>query len=45
MPHRPHQRGHADPVFGGAINLNVYSHMLVLDGVYVERSDGSLRFR
>jgi len=31
--------------FGSARNLNVHFHMLFLDGVYVERRDGSLRFR
>lgn len=31
--------------FGSALNLNVHFHMLFLDVVYVERSDGSLRFR
>ena len=31
--------------FGSALNLNAHFHMLFLDGVYVERSDGSLRFR
>ena len=31
--------------FGGALNLNVHFHMLVLDGVYVEHPDGTLRFR
>jgi hypothetical protein len=31
--------------FGSALNLNVHFHMLILDGVYVERPDGSLRFR
>ena len=31
--------------FGGALNLNVHFHMLFLDGVYVERPDGTLRFR
>jgi len=32
--------------FGSALNLkNVHFHMLFLDGVYVERADGSLRFR
>ncbi len=30
--------------FGSALNLNVHFHMLFLDGVYVERRDGSLRF-
>ena len=30
---------------GSALNLNVHFHMLFLDGVYVERPDGSLRFR
>ena len=28
----------------GALNLNVHFHMLFLDGVYVERPDGTLRF-
>ena len=31
--------------FGSALNRNVHFHMLFLDGVYVERPDGSLRFR
>jgi hypothetical protein len=31
--------------FGSALNLNVHFHMLVLDGVYIELPDGSLRFR
>ena len=31
--------------FGGALNLNVHFHMLLLDGVHVERPDGALRFR
>ena len=31
--------------FGSALNLNVHAHMLFLDGVYVERPDGSVRFR
>ncbi len=31
--------------FGSALNLNIHFHMLFLDGVYVERRDGSLRFR
>lgn len=31
--------------FGSALNLNVHFHMLFLDGVYIERPDGSLRFR
>jgi hypothetical protein len=31
--------------FGSALNLNVHFHMLYLDGVYVERHDGSLWFR
>jgi ribosomal protein S27E len=31
--------------FGGGLNLNVHFHMLFLDGVYVEASDGSLTFR
>jgi hypothetical protein len=30
---------------GRALNFNVHFHMLFLDGVYVERRDGSLRFR
>jgi len=31
--------------FGSALNLNVHVQMLFLDGVYVERPDGTLRFR
>ena len=31
--------------FGGALDLNVHFHMRFLDGVYVERPDGRLRFR
>ena len=31
--------------FGSALNLNVHFHMLFLDGVYIERADGGLRFR
>lgn len=31
--------------FGSALNLNVHFHLLFLAGVYVERPDGSLRFR
>ena len=31
--------------FGSALNLNIHFHMLFLDGVYVERPDGSVRFR
>jgi hypothetical protein len=31
--------------FGSALNLNIHFHMLFLDGVYVERPNGSLRFR
>ena len=31
--------------FGSALNLNIHFHMLFLDGVYIEHSDGSLRFR
>ena len=31
--------------FGSALNLNVHFHMLFLDGVYLEGSDGRLRFR
>jgi hypothetical protein len=31
--------------FGSALNLNVHFHRPFLDGVYVERRDGSLRFR
>ncbi len=30
--------------FGSALNLNLHFHMLFLDGVYVERSDGGVRF-
>jgi hypothetical protein len=28
-----------------ALNLNIHFHMLFLDGVYVDRLDGSARFR
>jgi hypothetical protein len=31
--------------FGCALNLNVHFHMFFLDGVYIERPAGSLRFR
>ena len=31
--------------FGSALNLNIHFHMLSLDGVYVDRFDGSARFR
>jgi len=31
--------------FGSALNLNAHFHRLFLDGVYIERPDGSLRFR
>ena len=31
--------------FGSALNLNIHFHMLFLDGVYVDCSDGSARFR
>lgn len=31
--------------FGSALNLNLHFHMLFLDGVYVERPDGSLTLR
>ncbi len=31
--------------FGSAINLNPHLHMLFLDGVYVDGTDGRLRFR
>ena len=30
--------------FGSALNLNIHFHMLFLDGVYAEQSDGKLRF-
>ena len=30
--------------FGSALNLNLHFHMLFLDGVYVEASDGALSF-
>ena len=38
-------RGHLIQRFGSALNLNVHFHMLFLDGVYVEQSHGSARFR
>jgi len=31
--------------FGGALNLNIHFHMLFLDGVYVDHSNGTARFR
>jgi hypothetical protein len=31
--------------FGSALNLNIHFHMLFLDGMYVDRLDGSVRFR
>ena len=31
--------------FGSALNLNIHFHILFLDGVYVERRDGTLSFR
>jgi hypothetical protein len=31
--------------FGDALNLNVHFHSLVLDGVYLQAPEGSLRFR
>jgi len=31
--------------FGSALNLNIHFHMLFLDGVYTDHSDGSTRFR
>jgi hypothetical protein len=31
--------------FNSALHLNVYFHMLFLDGVYIERPIGSLRYR
>jgi len=31
--------------FGSALKLKVHFHMLFLDGVYVERPNGTLRFR
>jgi hypothetical protein len=31
--------------FGSALNLNIHFHMLFLDGVYVERPYGGVRFR
>ena len=31
--------------FGSALNLNIHFHMLFLDGVYIERPNGTARFR
>jgi hypothetical protein len=31
--------------FGSALNLNIHFHMLFLDGVYIDRPDGRIRFR
>jgi hypothetical protein len=50
---RAHERGLVDPRggavaivqrFGGALNLNVHVHALVLDGVFARDADGRLRF-
>ena len=30
--------------FGGALNLNIHFHMLLLDGVYVDYPDATARF-
>lgn len=54
--HLVKKTGHTHPVaktgavtliqrFGSALNLNIHFHMLFLDGVYVEQSHGSARFR
>jgi hypothetical protein len=45
-----HQTAHTGAVtliqrFGSALNLNIHFHMLFLDGVYVERLNGAIRFR
>jgi len=39
--HSPRSGG---PGFGGALNLNVHIHALVLDGVFARGEDGRLRF-
>ncbi len=31
--------------FGSALNLNIHFHMLFLDGVYIDRLNGSVLFR
>ena len=31
--------------FGSALNLNIHFHMLFLDGVYIQPTEGTLRFR
>ena len=31
--------------FGSALNLNIHFHMLFLDGVYIDSTDGAARFR
>jgi hypothetical protein len=31
--------------FGSALNLNIHSHMLFLDGVYIDNPQGTVRFR
>jgi hypothetical protein len=36
---------HVLTTLGSALNLNIHFHMLFLDGVYVERPGGSLRYR
>ncbi len=47
---RTHRTAHTGAVtliqrFGSALNLNIHFHMLVLDGVYVDRVDESVGFR
>jgi hypothetical protein len=41
---RSGRRGGRDPRFGGALNLNVHVHALVLDGVFARNRAGALNF-
>jgi hypothetical protein len=53
MKHSYRKTGHGSklrPVsliqrFGSALNLNIHFHVLFLDGVYVDHSNGTARFR
>ncbi len=38
----PDRCGYPDPALRQPLKLNIHFHMLFLDGVYVERLDGSL---
>jgi hypothetical protein len=40
----PDRRGHLDPALRQRAESDIHFHMLFLDGVYVERTEGSARF-